>query len=76
MKLAKWGNSLAIRIPIDVVEKLNLAPGEEMQFTVTGEHQFQVTRDRSRQEAIEKLRKLRFAVPDDYVFNRDEIYDE
>lgn len=75
MKFAKWGNSIAIRIPADVVAKLGISPDEEAQIRVTGEHSFEISRDRTRQEAIEKMRKLRFVVPDDYVFNRDEIYD-
>jgi antitoxin MazE len=75
MKFAKWGNSIAVRIPADVVAKLGISPDEEAQIRVTGEHSFEISRDRSRQEAIEKMRKLRFVVPDNYVFNRDEIYD-
>ena len=75
MKLAKWGNSLALRIPAEVVQKLNLAPGEEIQFEITGEHQFQVSRDRRRLEALEAIRKLAKPLPPGYKFNRDEIYD-
>lgn len=75
MKLAKWGNSLALRIPADVAEKLKLSPGQEVLLEVVSDHQFQVSRDRRRQEAIEKLRRLRFTVADDYVFDRSEIYD-
>lgn len=75
MKFAKWGNSIAVRIPAEIVTKLGISPDEEAQIKVTGEFSFEITRDRSRQEAIEKMRKLRFVVPDDYVFNRDEIYD-
>jgi antitoxin MazE len=75
MKFAKWGNSLAVRIPADVVAKLGLSPDEEAQIRVTGEHSFEVIRDRSREEALEKLRKLRFTVPEDYSFDRSEIYD-
>jgi antitoxin MazE len=75
MKIAKWGNSLAVRIPAEVAEKLKLSAGQEVQLRVTGEHKFQVSRDRTRQQAIAKLRKLRIVLPDDYVFDRDEIYD-
>ena len=75
MKFAKWGNSIAIRIPAEVVAKLGISPDEEAQIRVTGEYSFEISRDLSRQEAIEKMHKLRFVVPDDYVFNRDEIYD-
>jgi antitoxin MazE len=75
MKFAKWGNSIAVRIPAEVVAKLGISPNEEAQIKVTGKFSFEVTRDRRREEAIEKMRKLRFVVPDDYVFNRNEIYD-
>jgi antitoxin MazE len=75
MKLAKWGNSLAVRIPAEVVAELGIAPNEEVEIKVTGENSFEVTRDRRRQEAIEKLRSMRFALPDDYVFNREELHE-
>jgi antitoxin MazE len=75
MKFAKWGNSIAVRIPADVVAKLGISPNDEAQIKVTGEFSFEVSRDRRREKALEKMRKLRFVVPDNYVFNRDEIYD-
>jgi len=75
MKIAKWGNSLAVRIPAEVAEKLKLSAGQEVQLRVTGEHKFQVSRDRTRQQAIAKLRTLRIVLPADSVFDRDEIYD-
>lgn len=75
MKFAKWGNSIAVRIPAEVVAKLKISPNEEVQIEVTGEDSFQVRRDRSRQNAIEELRRLRIVVPDNYVFDRNEIYD-
>jgi antitoxin MazE len=75
MKLAKWGNSLAIRIPSDVVEKLGIAPNEEVEIRVTGDNSFEVTRDRRRQDAIEEIRKLAVPLPAGYKFNREELYD-
>lgn len=75
MKVAKWGNSLAIRIPAEVVNKLKLVPGEEIEIKVTGEGQFQVRRDDRRERAIQRLRELRIKVPYPYKFDRNEIYD-
>jgi len=75
VKFAKWGNSIAIRVPAEVVAKLGISPDEEAQIKVTGEYSFEVTRDRTRQEAIEKMRKLRFVLPDDYTFNREELHE-
>ena len=67
MKLAKWGNSLAIRIPVEVVEQLGIGPNEEVEIKVTGENSFEVTRDRRRQDALEAMRKLAVPLPAGYV---------
>ncbi len=75
MMLAKWGNSLAVRIPSELVEELNLKPGQKVRISRSGEHGFVVERDRSREEALQKLRKLRFELPEGYVFNRDELHE-
>jgi len=75
LKVAKWGNSIAVRIPSDVVEKLGISANEEVEIRVTGDNSFEVRRDTRRQEAIERLRSMRIVLPDDYVFDRDEIYD-
>ena len=75
MKFAKWGNSIAVRIPADVVAKLGISPNDEALIKMTGEHSFEITRDRKREEALKRLRELRFVLPEDYVFDRDEIYD-
>src|SRR5271169_80723 len=52
MMLAKWGNSLAVRIPSELVEELKLKPGEKVRISRSGEHGFVVERDRSREEAL------------------------
>jgi antitoxin MazE len=75
VKFAKWGNSIAVRIPAEVVTKLGISPNDEALIKVTGESSFEITRDRRREEALKRLRELRFVLPDDYVFDRDEIYD-
>jgi len=75
MKTAKWGNSIAVRIPAEVVAKLGITPNEEVQIKITGDHSFEVSRDNSRQQAIETLRKLARPLPPGYKFNRDEIYE-
>lgn len=76
MKLAKWGNSLALRIPAEVVDKLKLTPGEKIEVKIIGENGFEVSRDLSRHQAIEALKKLRIPLPEGYVFRRSDVYDE
>jgi antitoxin MazE len=75
VKFAKWGNSIAVRIPAEVVTKLGISPNDEALIKVTGESSFEITRDRRREDALKRLRELRFVLPDDYVFNREELHE-
>jgi antitoxin MazE len=75
MKLAKWGNSYAIRIPAELMKKMNLTSDEEFQFRQTGDDSFEISRDRRREEAIEAIRRLARPLPPGYKFNREEIHD-
>jgi antitoxin MazE len=72
MHVAKWGNSLAIRLPAAVVEALDLKPGDAIDIQVAGMRAFDVARERSRQEAIERLRAFRGRIPADFKFDREE----
>jgi len=75
MKVAKWGNSLAVRIPADVAERVGLKEGDEAEFRITAENRLEIGRDRRREDALKRLRELRVVLPEDFVFNRNEIYD-
>jgi antitoxin MazE len=44
MQVAKWGNSLAIRIPASVVEALGLKEGDDVEIHVAGRPTFGVAR--------------------------------
>jgi len=72
MQVAKWGNSLAVRLPAAVVEALKLKEGDQIEIRVAGERELEVSRDRRRQEALEGLRKLRRPLPADFKFDREE----
>ncbi len=73
MKLAKWGNSLAIRMPASVVEALELKEGEDIDLHVLAPREFGVAKKRTREEAVLKLREmLKGTLPPDFKFDRDE----
>ena len=36
MRVARWGNSLAVRLPTTVVEALELKEGEDIEITAVG----------------------------------------
>jgi antitoxin MazE len=72
MRVAKWGNSLAVRLPAAVVEALDLKDGDDIELTVLDERELAVTRKPSRDELLERLRAFRGRLPDDFKFDRDE----
>lgn len=72
MRVAKWGNSLAVRLPAAVVEALRLKDGDDIELRVLDEREFGVTRKLSRNELLERLRVFRGRLPDDFKFDRDE----
>ncbi|MEO6238633.1 MAG: AbrB/MazE/SpoVT family DNA-binding domain-containing protein [Vicinamibacterales bacterium] len=75
MQVAKWGNSLAVRLPAAVVEALELKEGDQIEIRVASDREFEVSRDRSRQKALERLRRLRRALPAGFTFDRDEVHE-
>ena len=72
MQVSKGGNSLAVRLPAAVVEALGLKEGDEIEITVTGTRNLEVARDRSREEALEEIRRLARPFPPGFKFNREE----
>ncbi len=72
MRVAKWGNSLAIRLPASVVETLELKEGDEVEVHVAGDRAFDITRDSSRQRALARIRAVRKELPPDWKFDREE----
>jgi antitoxin MazE len=72
MQVSKWGNSLAVRLPSQVVEALGLKEGDHIEITVAGAREFEVGRDLGREEAIAGLRALRRPLPPGFRFDRDE----
>jgi antitoxin MazE len=72
MQVAKWGNSLAVRLPATVVEALQLKEGDEIEIHVAGSREFSVARKPSRDEMLKRLRAFRGRLPVDFKFDRDE----
>jgi antitoxin MazE len=71
MQVSKWGNSLAIRLPVAVTEALDLKEGDQIEVRIAGKREFVIGRDTSRQRAVEQLRRLRRPLPAGFVFDRD-----
>lgn len=72
MRVAKWGNSLAVRLPDAVVQALELKAGDEIEILVGGSRRFEVQRDRRLERALRTLRSLQKPLPAGFRFDRDE----
>ena len=75
MQVAKWGNSLAIRIPAAVAEALELKAGDEVEIHVEGTREFALRRKPGREDLLKRLRAMRGRLPADFVFDRDEAHE-
>ena len=70
MKVAKWGNSLAVRLPADVVEALRLRENDEIELHVEGARALAVQKQPAPRELLARLRKLRGRLPKGFRFDR------
>jgi antitoxin MazE len=74
MQIARWGNSLAVRLPARLVEEMGLREGDDIELTRL-EGGLAVFKRLKAEEALERLIRLakeKPALPEGYRFDRDE----
>ena len=69
MKVAKWGNSLAVRLPAAVVEALELREGDDVRMQLVGQRAIELDKSDVR-ATLARLRKYRGRMPADFKFDR------
>ncbi|MAY85890.1 AbrB/MazE/SpoVT family DNA-binding domain-containing protein [Heliomarina baculiformis] len=74
MQVAKWGNSLAVRLPADLVRELGLKEGDRIDL-IKGEGAFRVQRQPRADEVLESLRRFRGKLPAASRLNRDAAHE-
>ncbi|HEV7328663.1 MAG TPA: AbrB/MazE/SpoVT family DNA-binding domain-containing protein [Bosea sp. (in: a-proteobacteria)] len=72
MQVARWGNSLAIRIPAAVSEALALKEGDDVEVRIADDRTFLIARDERKPQALARIRNLRKSLPAGWRFDRDE----
>jgi antitoxin MazE len=77
MQVAKWGNSLAVRLPATLVKELGLQVGDELKLKQAVRQKGQVSellvaKVPSKLEILAGVRELRTAMPQNFVFDREE----
>jgi antitoxin MazE len=74
MKISKWGNSLAIRIPADVASNLGFSEGDEVTVAAL-DGKLVAAKELTRAEHIARIRAMKL-FPAGYKFKRSDVYDE
>jgi antitoxin MazE len=72
MKVSKWGGSLAVRLPKELVETLKIGDGDEVALRPDSDGGILVSKIQDRFAFLDQLRTLRKELPKGYVWNRDE----
>jgi antitoxin MazE len=72
VRVAKWGNSLAVRLPKTIVEQLRLKPGDRVEIVAAERGRLVLDRDGRREAAVARMRSRALAIADDYRFDREE----
>lgn len=72
MQVAKWGNSLAVRLPKKLVEALDLKAGDEVEIVAAETGDLVLRKDDRRAAALARLAARAWSVPANYKFDRDE----
>ncbi len=74
MQVAKWGNSLAVRLPADLVRELGLKEGDQIDL-LKADGIVKVHRLPRADEILEGLRRFRGKLPAGERLSRDDAHE-
>ena len=72
VQVSKWGDSLAVRLPKALVEKMGLSAGDELNIVDVVERTLVVQKEDRRKAAPARLGSRHWTLRSDYKFDRDE----
>lgn len=75
MKVARWGNSLAVRLPAAVVEAMQIKDGDDIEIIAANAKMLTVNKKPDFEELLARVRRYRGRMPKDFKFNREELYE-
>lgn len=75
MKVARWGNSLAVRLPAAVVEAMQIKDGDDIEIIAANAKMLAVNKKPEFEELLARVRRYRGRMPKDFKFNREELYE-
>ena len=74
MQVAKWGNSLAVRLPAELVRELGLKEGDQIDL-VKDEGALKVRRQPRADEVLEGMRRFRGKLPAAQRLSREDAHE-
>ena len=75
LNIGKWGNSLAVRLPVELSKLLNISDGDILVAFTTEDNKVVLQKELSRAEKFKQLSQFNAQI-DNYNFDRNEIYAE
>jgi len=72
MHVAKWGNSLAVRLPKALVKALGLRAGDQVELSPLPNGTIGVGKVDPGAEFLARMAEFNVLAPEGYVFDRDE----
>ncbi|MBA4748219.1 MAG: AbrB/MazE/SpoVT family DNA-binding domain-containing protein [Sphingopyxis sp.] len=75
MLIGKWGNSLAVRLPRELIDRFDLKEGDAIDADIVAkalEETNAAAVQARKQAALEEIRKRRIPLPKDWKFDREE----
>lgn len=73
MKVVRWGNSLAVRLPVKLVRELGLAEGDRIDL-IRDNDVLRVRRWPRTREVLDSLRQFRGRLPANERLGRDDAH--
>jgi antitoxin MazE len=72
MQVFKWGDDLAVRLPEELIEKMGLKAGDEINIVDVAERTLVVQKEDEFKAALERLASRNWTPSPGYKFDRDE----
>lgn len=72
MRVFEWNGSLAVQLPQELVEKLGLREGDELNIVDVVERTLIVEKEDRRKAWLERMASRQWPLPPGYKFDRDE----
>lgn len=70
MRVSRWGDSLAIRLPAAVVDAMGLREGDEVTVQVVSKRVIEIGKAPGAKKLLASLRRFRGRLPNDFRFDR------